>query len=124
MLRRGLRTMQKMVRLHPRPFAVAVFGATVYGLATAASALVLGQVTDRVIVPRFEEGDVATGTVVGGLAAVVAVGIIKAAGIVTRRTFATIAVARIGATLQSSVSSHYQKVPYAYHQRNPTGELL
>ncbi|MGH9188096.1 MAG: ABC transporter ATP-binding protein [Acidimicrobiales bacterium] len=124
MLRRGLQTFWRLVRLHPRPFAVGVFGATVYGLATVGSAFVLGRITDRVIVPRFEDGEVATGTVVAGLAAIVAVGLIKAAGIITRRIGATIAVARIGATLRSEVAAHYQRVPYEFHQRRATGELM
>jgi ABC-type multidrug transport system fused ATPase/permease subunit len=124
MLRRGITVMGRMVALHPFPFAIAVFGAAVYGVMTVATSWAIGRVTDEVIIPRFEEGDVATATVAAGVALIVGVGLAKAAGIITRRTFATIAVARIGATLRSQVVTHYQRVPYEFHQRTATGQLL
>ena len=113
-----------MIALEPRFFGFAIFGAAVYALATVGSSYVLGRVTDRVIIPRFETGHVATGTVVGAVTAIVAVGLVKCAGIITRRICATIAGARVGATLRSAVVERYQEVPFEYHQRTPTGELL
>jgi ABC-type multidrug transport system fused ATPase/permease subunit len=113
-----------MVRLQPRTFAVAVFGAAVYAIATVGSSFVLGKVTDDVILPRFEQGHVRTGAVVGGVAAIVAVGLTKAAGIITRRLFATMTNAGVGAQLRRSVVERFQRVPYGYHQANATGELL
>ena len=113
-----------MVRLQPRPFAAAVFGATVYAVATVAASFVLGKVTDDVILPRFERGEVRTGAVVGAITAVIAVGLVKAAGIITRRVFATITNANVGAILRSRVVGRYQDVPFAFHQHNATGELL
>ena len=55
-----------MVRLHPRPFAIAVAGAAVFALCTVASSIAVQWVIDHVIVPRFEEGEVAAGTVLAG----------------------------------------------------------
>ena len=124
MLRRGVTVMASMVSLHKLPFFIGVFGATVYGTMTVASSWALGRVTDKVIVPRFEDGEVATATVVAGVALIIGIGLAKAAGIVTRRIGATVAVARIGATLRSRVASHYARVPYEFHQRTPTGQLL
>jgi ABC-type multidrug transport system fused ATPase/permease subunit len=123
-IRRGLATMRSLVRLHPLPFAIGVFGAVVYALGTVGTAWALGRVTDRVILPRFEQGRVATGTAVATIALLVGMGVFKAAGIITRRTFATIAVARIGATVRSRLGRHYQRVPFEFHQRSATGELL
>jgi ABC-type multidrug transport system fused ATPase/permease subunit len=113
-----------MVRLHPRSFALAVFGATVYAVATVAASFVLGHVTDTVILPRFERGSVPRDHVIGGVAAIIGVGLLKAAGIITRRVFATITNANVGASLRSKVVARYQDVPYTFHQRNATGELL
>jgi ATP-binding cassette subfamily B protein len=124
LLRRGLRTVVAMVRLHPRVFFTAVFGASVYACATVASSFVLGRVTDTVILPRFERGNVRTGAVVGAVAAIIGVGLVKAAGIIVRRIFATMANANVGATLRSQVVTVYQEVPYTFHQSNATGELL
>ncbi len=124
LLRRGLTVLRELVTPQRRTFAIAVSGAAVFALATVASSYVLGRVTDRVIIPRFEQGDVRTGTVVGAIAAVIAVGVVKCAGIITRRIAATITTARVAVGLRSAVVRRYQDVPYAYHQRNATGELL
>ena len=122
--RHGLRTIVSMVRLHPRPFAIAVGGAAIFAVATVASAWALGWVTDNVIIPRFRDGDVAAGTVATGISLIIGIGLVKAAGIVVRRVAATIAGARIQATLRRQVVRRYQEVPYTFHRRTPTGELL
>jgi len=124
LLRRGLATVRSMVALHPKPVFIAVGGAAVFAVATVGSSWALGRVTDRVIVPRFRDGDVAGGTVVGGLALIVGIGLLKAAGIVVRRVSATIAGARIQSTLRQQVVRRYQEVPYSFHRQHPTGELL
>jgi ATP-binding cassette, subfamily B, bacterial len=124
LLRRGLKTIRRMVALHPRPFFIAVAGAAVFAVATVGSSWALGRVTDHVIVPRFEDGEVGAGTVAAGLGLVIGIGLLKAAGIVVRRVSATIAGARIQATLRSQVVRRYQDVPYSFHRRHPTGELL
>jgi len=124
LVRRGLVTIRRMVSLHPKPFAIAVAGAAVFAVATVGGSWALGRLTDRVIVPRFEEGDVPAGTVAAGLGLVIGIGLLKAAGIVVRRVAATIAGARIQATLRSQVVRRYQEVPYAFHRQHPTGELL
>jgi ABC-type multidrug transport system fused ATPase/permease subunit len=77
-----------------------------------------------VILHRFDQGPVDGGTVAAAIALVIGVGLVKAAGIITRRIAATITGARVGGTLRSMVVERYQLVPYEYHQRNPTGELL
>ncbi|MEY2570721.1 MAG: ATP-binding cassette, subfamily bacterial, partial [Acidimicrobiaceae bacterium] len=124
LLRRGLRTIVAMIRLEPGRFAIAIFGATVFAVATVASSWVLGHVTDTVILPRFETGHVRGALVLGGVAAIVGVGLVKAAGIVTRRVFATRANGGVQAQLRRQVVERYQEVPYEFHQRSSTGELL
>jgi ATP-binding cassette subfamily B protein len=115
---------RRLVALQPRPFAVGVFGAMVYAAGTVGSSYVLGKVVDRVITPRFQTGHVASATVVAGIGAVVAVGVSKAVGIVTRRSFATIAKYGAEARLRQQVVGQYQALPVAWHQAHPTGELL
>ena len=124
LLRRGLIVTWRLVTMHPKPFFTGVFGAMVYAAATVGSSWVLGRVVDDVIRPRFEQGDVAVGTVVGGALAIFAVGIAKALGIVTRRVGATIAKYRAETSLRIGVIRQYQVLPMAWHQRHPTGELL
>ena len=109
---------------HPRPFAVGVFGAMVYAAATVGSSWVLGRVVDEVIRPRFETGHVPTGTVLAGAAAIVAVGVLKAAGIVCRRVGASYAKCNVEQTMRVEVVEQYQRLPLSWHQAHSTGRLM
>lgn len=109
---------------HPRPFAVGVFGAMVYAFATVGSSWVLGRVVDHVIRPRFETGHVPTGTVMAGAAAIVAVGVLKAAGIVTRRVGASYAKFDVEQTMRVQVVEQYQRLPLSWHRSQSTGRLM
>jgi ATP-binding cassette subfamily B protein len=113
-----------MVRLHPRTFAVAVVGAAVYALATVASSLVVRWVIDEVILPRFDEGSVATGTVVTAIALVIAVGVVRATGVVLRRVFATMTMWRVAQTLSSRVVHRLTAQPVSWYARRPDGDLV
>jgi ATP-binding cassette subfamily B protein len=123
-LGRGLRMLRAEVALHPGTFAIAVLGAGVFALATVASSLAIRWVTNHVVLPRFEQGSVATATVVTGMVLVVAAGVVKAAGVVTRRTWASMTQQRVRATVQERVVRRYQEQPLAWHQRHATGELV
>ena len=123
-IRRGLQVMWEEVKLHPRPFARAVLGSLTYALATVLSSVVIGWVVDEVITPRFEEGEVATGTVVAGALAIFGVGVLKSGGIVFRRINATITQARVQETLRARVVDQFIELPLDYHRTKPTGELL
>lgn len=124
LLRRGFAVIAAEVRLHPVTFALAVTGAGVYAGMTVASSWAVGRIVDRVVVPRFEDGEVATGTVVAALGLLVLIGIVKAAGIVTRRTFASITQFSIQADLREGLVRHYGRQPLSFHRSRPTGELL
>jgi ATP-binding cassette subfamily B protein len=124
LLRRGLRAIGAQVALHPRPFVIAVAGAMVYALGTVAQSWVLGQVVDRVVVPRFSSGRFEAGAAIAAAGAIVAVGLIKTAGVICRRTAATVAYANVGATLRGRLSEQYHRLPLTWHHRNPAGELL
>ena len=120
---RGLRIIGSYVRAHPLPFVVAVSGATLYAAMTVASTIVLGRVTDGVLVPAFG-GGVGTKTVIAGAVAVVGVAVLRAIGIVARRYFAGMTQNRNERSLRLRVIEKYARLPLAYHQSRPTGELL
>jgi ATP-binding cassette subfamily B protein len=120
---RGLRVIGSYIATHPWPFATAVTGATVYAGMTVASTIVLGRVTDHVLVPAFH-GGVRAGTVAWGVVAIMAVGVIRAGGIITRRYFAGMTGSRMRATLTRRIVDRYQALPLAYHRSRPTGELM
>ena len=123
-LRRGLRILGVAIREEPRIFAVAVGGSALYAVMTVASAWVLGEVTDRVVLPAFRSGEVGVGALVAAGSAVLAVGLLKAAGVVGRRLAAGLMQYRLQATYRRRVTRQYVRLPLAWHQRHPTGQLL
>jgi ATP-binding cassette, subfamily B, bacterial len=124
LLRRGLRVIRRQVALHPRPFVVAVLGAAIYAVGTVAGSWVLGQVVDRAVTPRFETGQLQAGVAVAAAAAIVAVGLVKTVGIITRRIAATMVHANVQATLRDGLVQRYHRLPLTWHHEHPAGELL
>jgi ABC-type multidrug transport system fused ATPase/permease subunit len=113
-----------MVRRQPKTFAIAVAGASVYALCTVASSIVIRWVIDHVIVPRFEEGEVAVATVVTGCALIIGVGVLRAIGVVVRRSFAGITQWRIAQSLGNDVVDRLVAQPASWHQRQSDGQLV
>src|SRR5215470_3006826 len=110
--RQGFRLMGKYIRMHPGPFTISVLGSSLYALMTVLSAVVLGRVTDKVLTPAFN-GGVSAATAWAGAVAIMAVAVIRAGGIVTRRYFAGMTWARVCATLRIRIVDRYQELPLA-----------
>ncbi len=120
---RGLRIIGSYIATHPLPFAIGVTGATIYAGMTVGSTIVLGRITDRVLVPAFK-GGVKASTIWWGVVAIMAVGVIRAAGIILRRYFAGMTGSRMRMTLTNRIVDRYQALPLAYHRSRPTCELM
>ena len=112
------------VRLHPRPFAIAVSGAAVFALFTVASSAAVQWVIDHVIVPRFDDGSVAASTVATGVALIIGIGLVRGVGVVVRRTWAGKTQWRVAGTLGKSVVSRLVEQPISWHHRRPDGDLV
>jgi ABC-type multidrug transport system fused ATPase/permease subunit len=96
----------------------------VYALGTVAQSWVLGQVVDRAVTPRFETGQLPAGVAVAAACAIVAVGLVKTVGIITRRIAATMVHANVQATLREGLAERYHRLPLTWHHGHPAGELL
>ncbi|HET9051554.1 MAG TPA: ABC transporter ATP-binding protein [Candidatus Dormibacteraeota bacterium] len=120
---RGARILASFARMHPLPFGVAVAGATLYAATTVASTVVLGRITDAVLVPAFA-GRTRTPQLVAGVAAIGGVALVRAGAIATRRYFAGMTVHRSERSLRLRVLGSYAALPLAFHRCRPTGELL
>ncbi len=120
---RGLRIIASYIATHPLPFAISVTGATLYAGMTVATTIVLGRITDHVLVPAFRDG-VRPSTIWWGVVAIMAVGVIRAAGVISRRYFAGMTGSRMRMTLTNGVVDRYQRLPLTYHRSKPTGELI
>lgn len=123
-LARGLHVIGSYIQMHPLPFTVAVLGAATFAASTVASAVVLGRVTDEVIVPAFEDEGLPNTAVIWGVVAVLAVAVLRGAAIVVRRYFAGMTAARVQRSLRTAVIDKYRDLPLAYHRSKPAGELL
>jgi ATP-binding cassette, subfamily B, bacterial len=123
LLRRGAALLVTSVRTHPGPFAISVTGAAVFAFMAVGGTIVLGRVTDRVILPAFER-DV-TGTAVAlAVAAIVGASLLRMVGVVLRRYFGQMAQRRMQRTWFTRVTDRYLRVPLAWVQGRPAGELL
>ena len=113
----------RYARQEPRTFAVSVIGASLYGATAVAATVVLGRVTQDVILPAFDHG-VDGGTVIGAAVALAAIGVIRAVSIVLRRYYAGTTRFRVQARWRRRITDVYLDAPLTYHQSHPTGQLL
>ena len=123
-MRRGLAVIVHALRSAPKPFALGIGGAVLFAAMTVAASLVLRWVTDEVLLPSFETGQVDRGLLALAVVLILGVGTLKAAGVVARRLGAYIAQFTLQATYRRKVSRRYLELPLAWHRRHPTGELL
>ncbi|MQA78620.1 MAG: ATP-binding cassette domain-containing protein [Streptosporangiales bacterium] len=123
-MRRGLRLLATAIREEPRIFVGALVGSALYGGMTVASAEAIGWATSNAIVPAFEDGRVPAGLLWAGAAFVVAVALLKILGILGRKILAGVMQYRLMATYRRRVTRQYLRLPFEWHQRHPTGQLL
>ena len=123
-LRRGFGILGLAIKEERGIFALSTIGAALYGVMTVLAAWVLGEVTDRVILPAFRDGRTSAGALTAAAAAIVATSFLKASGIVARRLGAGVMMSRLQATYRRRVTRQYLRLPLAWHQQHPTGELL
>ena len=124
LFRRGIAVVVELVRLHPLPFTVSVFGAAIFAAGTVVATIVLGRVTDQVVLPTFETGQVPEGSLGWAALAVLSVSVIRAVGVVLRRYFAAMTSERAQMTLRYRLIDRYLGLPMSWHHRLPTGQLL
>ena len=122
--RRGLQLIVELVKLSPLTFIVSVTGAAVFAAGTVLSTLVLGRITDRLVLPLFETGEVPPDALAWAIAAVIAVTIVRTAGVVLRRYFAAWTAERAQIQLRHRLVHQYLTLPLSWHQRIPAGQLL
>ncbi|WP_029430367.1 ABC transporter ATP-binding protein [Blastococcus sp. URHD0036] len=123
-VRRGFRHIGRAIREQPHMFALAVAASSLYGGMTVASAYVIGEITDRVVLPAFDEGATTGAALALSAAAILGVALLKIVGILGRRLFAGIMGYRLQADYRRRVTGQYLRLPLAWHQQHPTGQLL
>jgi len=123
-IRRGLGVLWVGVKQEPRIFAVSAVGSALFAFTTIGQAYVFGAITEQVIVPSIEDGDVPTAALALAFLAVMVVAVLKVIGIIARRLGAGIMQYRLQARYRRRVTRRYLELPLSWHQEHPTGELL
>jgi ATP-binding cassette, subfamily B, bacterial len=123
-IRRGLAILGLAIRSEPRIFAAALAGSSLYAGMTVGSAAAIGWATDNVVLPSFQRGSAATGTLVAAAFLIVGIAVAKVLGIFGRRLLAGVMQFRMQASYRRQVTAAYLRLPLSWHQRHPTGQLL
>lgn len=120
----GFAVLWVAIKREPWVFTLSTLGSLLFGALTVADAWVLGWSTDHVVLPAFRDGEIGSGLLWAVLGLFVGVAILRAVGIVARRLGAGIMQYRMQAHSRRAVTRQYLKLPLAWHQKHPTGELL
>src|SRR5262245_30807205 len=91
---------------------------------TVADGWALGWVTDHVLAPAFASGHTTTGALLSIVALFLGIAVLRAIGVVGRRTLAGVMQYRLQATYRRRVTRQYLRLPLEWHHRNPTGSLM
>ena len=123
-LRIGRTLLRDLLQFHPRIFAIAVGGASVYAVCTVASSFGVAYLVDEVILPRFEKGKIDIGVYLTGAVIVICIGLLRAFGVVIRRSFAGISNWRTVESLSMLLVKHIITQPLFWHKKKMTGDLV
>ena len=113
-----------LTSFHRRTFVIAVIGAAVYATCTVASSFGVGYLVDEVILPRFSSKQVPVGSLIIGSLIIVGIGLLRAAGVVVRRSFAGITEWRTAQSLSMLVVRRVMSQSSLWHKRHMTGDIV
>ncbi|MDH3500382.1 MAG: ABC transporter ATP-binding protein/permease [Acidimicrobiia bacterium] len=114
----------RMLRRAPRQFAIAGIGTFLFAIMTVAGSIVIGRVTDDVLIPAVDRGEVTTGALALSGIAVIGVAILRGAGITMRRLGAYAANYHLQARDRIDLTDQYLRLPIEWHRSHGTGQLL
>jgi ATP-binding cassette, subfamily B, bacterial len=123
-LRAGGRLIWGFIREQPVVYAIAAFGAIAFTAAIVASAVVVGWITDEVVVPIVDLGEPSDGRLRTVVLVLAGVGVWKATGIVIRRTAATWLQAGAQARLRKRLIAHQLRLTLRWFDSRGVGDLL
>ena len=110
--------------MHPWAHLAGIMGANVFALAVVGFTVVIGRITDEVIVPGLDGSGVPRSSLVTAVAVVMVVGVIRAVSIMVRRWFNMLATVSTQRTWRRAVTDRFLDVPLSFHQSRRAGQLL
>ena len=122
-VRDGSRLIWRFVKMHPFAFVIGVLGAAMFAGAIIASSLIVGWVTDEVVIPVLDDGQEPDLLAVAA-AVIVAVAAVKAVGIVLRRTAAGWLQFGVRRDVRNELLAHQLSLKMSWFNRQAIGDLL
>ena len=122
-MRDGVKLIGRFVKMHPVAFAIAVAGSTLYAGAIIAASWVIGWVTDNVIIPILDRGEEPELLTLAA-AVIVGVAVLKAFGIVVRRTGAAYLSSATRRDIRNLLLAHQMTLKMSWFNRQSIGDLL
>jgi ATP-binding cassette subfamily B protein len=119
----GVKLIGRFIKLHPIAFALAVAGSSLYAGAIIASSRVIGWVTDDVIIPMLDRGEEPDLLALAALL-IVGVAVLKAFGIVVRRTGAAYLTGATRRDIRNRLLAHQLTLKMSWFNRQAIGDLL
>ncbi len=124
MLREGGAIAVRFAKARTGSFSLAVLGAALFVSAIVASAIVIGGITDDLIVPVLDQGAPYDDLLWPAMWAVFGIAAWKGAAVILRRTAASFLQFRVQADARHDLIEHLLKLELSWYQRQSTGTLL
>jgi ABC-type multidrug transport system fused ATPase/permease subunit len=124
LLGKGRHLIARQLRRAPREFTFGGLGTTLFAGMTILASFVVGWITDRLLIPAVDTGDVTVAGLAAAAGAVVGVATLRGVGITMRRSGAYYAQHRLQYRDRIEVTDRYLDLPIEWHRRHPTGQLL
>ena len=123
-VKRWFRLVFRSIKAHPLPHIIGISAGNLFSLVVVGFTIVLGRVTDEVIIPGLDGGGVEGRTILGGVVAIVIVGFIRGFSVMLRRFFNFTAVEKTKQTWRLGIIDNLLDAPRAHYWSRSTGELL
>ena len=122
--KRWFRLVFRSIKAHPIPHIIGISAGNLFSLVVVSFTIVLGRVTDKVIIPGLDGDGVEGRTILGGFVAIVIVGLIRGFSVMLRRFFNFTAVEKTKQTWRLGIIDNLLHAPRAHYWTRSTGELL
>jgi ABC-type multidrug transport system fused ATPase/permease subunit len=122
--RRATTLIRSLVAYHPALFTISMVGAAVFAICTVASSWLLRWIIDEVIVRRFDTDKFSLSQTLTAVALLIGLSLIRACGVIVRRSFAGRAQWRTAQSLTDEVVDVLIQQPPQWQREQSTGDLI
>ena len=122
--RRTIKLLRALISYHPGLFSISMAGAALFAVCTVASSWLLRWIIDEVIVRRFDSHHFSLSRTLTAVALLLGLSLIRACGVIVRRSFAGRAQWRTAQSLTDEVVDVLVRQSPQWHRQQSTGDLL